>query len=68
MDVNLVNSVLVTNPKFLYWFCQVQVQHTIDPSGIIDDLYALACSPNPWVASYATCIVNRKRFHTKNRE
>lgn len=32
------------------------------------DLYALACGPDRWAASYAACIINGKRFHTKQRE
>ncbi|XP_041001632.1 uncharacterized protein LOC121247331 [Juglans microcarpa x Juglans regia] len=40
----------------------------IRPSEVTDDIYALACGPDPWVASYAGCIMNGVRFHTKERE
>ncbi|XP_042964558.1 uncharacterized protein LOC122298763 [Carya illinoinensis] len=35
---------------------------------ISDELYALACGPEPTVASYAGCIMNGIRFHTKEPE
>ena len=38
------------------------------PTTISDELYALACGPEPTVASYAGCIMNGVQFHTKERE
>ncbi|XP_042964595.1 uncharacterized protein LOC122298807 [Carya illinoinensis] len=47
---------------------KVQEQHMTNPLDVNADLYALACRPERWVASYAACIIHGKRFHTKNRE
>ncbi|XP_035544633.1 uncharacterized protein LOC118348016 [Juglans regia] len=38
------------------------------PEEVSDDLYALACGPDPWVSSYTGCIMNGTRFHTAQRE
>ncbi|XP_035547426.1 uncharacterized protein LOC118348940 [Juglans regia] len=55
--------------EFPSWFKQrVQDQRTGNPPRVSADLYALACGPDPWVASYAACIINGKRFHTKQLE
>ncbi|XP_041016141.1 uncharacterized protein LOC121258662 [Juglans microcarpa x Juglans regia] len=55
--------------EFPTWFKQrVQDQRTGNPPRVSADLYALACGPDPWVASYAACIINGKRFHTKQLE
>ncbi|XP_035549023.1 uncharacterized protein LOC108993538 isoform X1 [Juglans regia] len=55
--------------EFPSWFKQrVQEQRITNPLDVTADLYALACGPEPTVASYAACIVNGKRFHTKQRE
>ncbi|KAF5480681.1 hypothetical protein F2P56_001412 [Juglans regia] len=43
----------------------VQDQRTINPLDVSADLYALACGPDRWVATYSTCIINGKRFRTK---
>ncbi|KAF5442607.1 hypothetical protein F2P56_035247 [Juglans regia] len=55
--------------EFPTWFKQhIQEQrreHTLDVSA---NLYALACGPDLWVVTYAACIINGKRFHTKQRE
>ncbi|XP_040986463.1 uncharacterized protein LOC121234561 [Juglans microcarpa x Juglans regia] len=55
--------------EFPTWFKQRiqehRTSHTLDVSA---DLYALACGPDRWVATYAACIINGKRFHTKQRE
>ncbi|XP_041003891.1 uncharacterized protein LOC121249242 [Juglans microcarpa x Juglans regia] len=42
--------------------------HARTPPEVTDDIYALACSPDPLVASYASCIMNGIRFHTKDLE
>ncbi|XP_042962406.1 uncharacterized protein LOC122296669 [Carya illinoinensis] len=39
-----------------------------NPEEVSDDLYALACGPDPWGASYSGCITNGIRFHTKKGE
>ncbi|KAF5450443.1 hypothetical protein F2P56_030797 [Juglans regia] len=44
---------------------RVQEQRRMDPSAISADLYAIACGPDPCVASYAACVINGKRFHIK---
>ncbi|XP_035538474.1 uncharacterized protein LOC118343797 [Juglans regia] len=55
--------------EFPTWFKQRiqehRTSHTLDVSA---DLYALACGPDRWVATYVACIINGKRFHTKQRE
>ncbi|XP_040994301.1 uncharacterized protein LOC121240842 [Juglans microcarpa x Juglans regia] len=51
--------------QFPSWF---KSRRAIRPSEVINDIYALACGPDPWVASYAGCIMNGVRFHTKERE
>ncbi|XP_042973519.1 uncharacterized protein LOC122305193 [Carya illinoinensis] len=47
---------------------RVQEQRITNPLDVNADLYALGCGPERWVASYAACIINGKRFHTKERE
>ncbi|XP_042983179.1 uncharacterized protein LOC122312596 [Carya illinoinensis] len=47
---------------------RVQDQRITNPLDVADDLYALVCGPERWVASYTACIINGKRFHTKQRE
>ncbi|KAF5470111.1 hypothetical protein F2P56_010651 [Juglans regia] len=55
--------------EFPSWFKQrVQEQRITNPLDVTADMYALACGPERYVASYAACIVNGKRFHTKQRE
>ncbi|XP_041024342.1 uncharacterized protein LOC121264987 [Juglans microcarpa x Juglans regia] len=55
--------------KFPYWFkSHIQSLLADNPGEVSKDLYALACGPNPWGASYSGCITNGIRFHTKNRE
>ncbi|XP_042980243.1 uncharacterized protein LOC122310427 [Carya illinoinensis] len=55
--------------EFPIWFKQrVLDQRNNNPLEVSQDLYALACGPDRWVASYAACIINGKRFHTKSRE
>ncbi|XP_040994376.1 uncharacterized protein LOC121240926 [Juglans microcarpa x Juglans regia] len=53
--------------EFSTWFKQREhrTSHALDVSA---DLYALACGPDRWVATYAACIINEKKFHTKQRE
>ncbi|XP_042973009.1 uncharacterized protein LOC122304812 [Carya illinoinensis] len=47
---------------------RVQDQRITNPLGVTGDLYALACGPERWVASYTACVINGKRFHMKQRE
>ncbi|XP_042971135.1 uncharacterized protein LOC122303420 [Carya illinoinensis] len=47
---------------------RVQDKHITNPRDVTDDLYALACGPERWVASYTACIIHGKRFHTKQRK
>ncbi|XP_042962594.1 uncharacterized protein LOC122296863 [Carya illinoinensis] len=55
--------------KFPIWFKQrVLDQRNNNPLDVSQDLYVLACGPDRWVALYAACIINGKRFHTKSRE
>ncbi|XP_035546653.1 uncharacterized protein LOC118348671 [Juglans regia] len=42
--------------------------HAKTPPEVTDDIYALACGPDPLVASYAGCIMNGIRFHTNDLE
>ncbi|XP_040994342.1 uncharacterized protein LOC121240884 [Juglans microcarpa x Juglans regia] len=42
--------------------------HAKTPLEVTDDIYALACGPDPLVASYAGCIMNGIRFHTNDLE
>ncbi|XP_042944797.1 uncharacterized protein LOC122278674 isoform X2 [Carya illinoinensis] len=54
---------------FELWFkTRVIGQRNLNPLDVSADLYALACGPESWVASYAGCIISGKRFHTKRRE
>ncbi|KAF5459572.1 hypothetical protein F2P56_019511 [Juglans regia] len=68
--LNYPHSVDRTHEKqFPRWLKErVQDQRAVNPSDISADLYAIACGPDPWVASYVGCIVNGKRFHTKALE
>ncbi|XP_040999482.1 uncharacterized protein LOC121256215 [Juglans microcarpa x Juglans regia] len=55
--------------EFPTWFKKRVQDHRItNPLDVTADLYALACGPERWVTSYATCIINGKRFYTKQRE
>ncbi|XP_042958210.1 uncharacterized protein LOC122293820 [Carya illinoinensis] len=55
--------------NFPTWFKHRIQEHRIkNPHDVSEDLYALACGPDRWVASYAASIINGKRFHTKQRE
>ncbi|XP_042972709.1 uncharacterized protein LOC122304500 [Carya illinoinensis] len=55
--------------EFATWFKHcIQEHRTKNPLEVSVDLYALACGPDHWVASYDACIINGKRFHTKDRE
>ncbi|XP_035543533.1 uncharacterized protein LOC108995430 [Juglans regia] len=55
--------------QFPAWFrSRIRELRAIRPGEITDDIYALACGPDPRVASYAGCIMNGVRFHTKERE
>ncbi|XP_042969114.1 uncharacterized protein LOC122301803 [Carya illinoinensis] len=40
----------------------------LNPDEVTNELYALACGPDPWVGLYSGCIMNGIRFHTKDRE
>ncbi|XP_035547370.1 uncharacterized protein LOC118348907 [Juglans regia] len=54
--------------EFPGWFKKrVQTMRKDTPTEVVDDLYALACDPESLIRSYAACIVNGKRFHTKHR-
>ncbi|XP_041001830.1 uncharacterized protein LOC121247540 [Juglans microcarpa x Juglans regia] len=55
--------------KFPTWFkSKIQDLRKNNPSEVSEDLYALACGPEPWVVSYSACIMNGIRFHTRNHE
>ncbi|XP_042973064.1 uncharacterized protein LOC122304867 [Carya illinoinensis] len=55
--------------QFLSWFrAHIAELHAMTPPEVTDDIYALACGPDPLVASYHGCIMNGIRFHTKNLE
>ncbi|XP_018846609.2 uncharacterized protein LOC109010287 [Juglans regia] len=55
--------------KFPDWFkSHIQSLRADNLGQVSEDLYALACGPDPWGASYSGCITNGIRFHTKNRE
>ncbi|KAF5467964.1 hypothetical protein F2P56_012164 [Juglans regia] len=55
--------------EFPSWFRKrIQALRATDPLNVSDDLYAIACGPDPWVGSYSGCIMNGIRFHTKLRE
>ncbi|XP_042939624.1 uncharacterized protein LOC122274674 [Carya illinoinensis] len=45
---------------------KVQQLRSENEDEVTDDIYALACGPDPWVASYDACIMNGIRFHTEN--
>ncbi|XP_042972802.1 uncharacterized protein LOC122304609 [Carya illinoinensis] len=47
---------------------EIQNLRVNNPGDVSDDLYALACGPDPWVVSYSGCIMNGIRFHTRQRE
>ncbi|XP_042946082.1 uncharacterized protein LOC122279468 [Carya illinoinensis] len=55
--------------QFPSWFkTRIQNLCVSNPGEVSEDLYALACGPDPWVASYSGCIINGIRFHTRQRE
>ncbi|XP_042958053.1 uncharacterized protein LOC122293566 [Carya illinoinensis] len=68
--VSNLNSIERTQQtEFPIWFKQrVLDQRSKNPLDVSPDLYALACGPDRWIASYAACVINVKRFHTKSRE
>ncbi|XP_042957921.1 uncharacterized protein LOC122293417 [Carya illinoinensis] len=53
---------------FIIFNQKIQEHRTQHPHDVSADLYALACGPNRWVASYDACIINGKRFHTRQLE
>ncbi|XP_042948658.1 uncharacterized protein LOC122281329 [Carya illinoinensis] len=62
-----VDSLHATN--FPNWFkSHIQNLRVNNPGDVSDDLYALACGPDPWVVSYSGCIMNGIGFHTRQRE
>ncbi|XP_042952408.1 uncharacterized protein LOC122289468 isoform X2 [Carya illinoinensis] len=72
---NIVKDQSITNierrheSEFPSWFRKhIQALRARDPDQVSDDLYAIACGPDHWVASYTGCIMNGIRFHTKHRE
>ncbi|XP_042979992.1 uncharacterized protein LOC122310182 [Carya illinoinensis] len=55
--------------EFGKWFKNhIRELRILNPYEVTDELYALACGPDPWVGSYSGCIINGIRFHTKDRE
>ncbi|KAF5468939.1 hypothetical protein F2P56_013047 [Juglans regia] len=55
--------------EFPKWFKQrIKHLHSQNAPEVSDQLYALACGPDPQVAFYNGCIVNGVRFHTKECE
>ncbi|XP_042974577.1 uncharacterized protein LOC122306207 [Carya illinoinensis] len=55
--------------QFPSWFrARIRELRAVRPTEVSDDIYALACGPDPWVASYARCIMNGVRFHTMEHE
>ncbi|XP_042950337.1 uncharacterized protein LOC122282453 [Carya illinoinensis] len=57
------------NDEFFSVFSQkIREKRAMNPASVRDEIYALACGPDKWVASYAGCIMNGIRFQTKDRE
>ncbi|XP_042974567.1 uncharacterized protein LOC122306194 [Carya illinoinensis] len=55
--------------QFPSWFrARIAELHAMTPPEVTDDIYALACGPDPLVASYHGCIMNGIRFHSKKLE
>ncbi|XP_042972744.1 uncharacterized protein LOC122304538 [Carya illinoinensis] len=55
--------------QFPSWFrARIRELRAVRPTEVTEDIYALACGPDPWVTSYNGCIMNGVRFHTKERE
>ncbi|XP_042988691.1 uncharacterized protein LOC122316221 [Carya illinoinensis] len=55
--------------QFPSWFRSlIRELRAVSPTEVTDEIYALACGPDPCVASYAGCIMNGVRFHTQERE
>ncbi|XP_042950023.1 uncharacterized protein LOC122282129 [Carya illinoinensis] len=55
--------------QFPMWFrTRIAELHAMTPPAVTDDIFALACGPDPLVARYASCIMNGIRFHTKELE
>ncbi|XP_042983181.1 uncharacterized protein LOC122312597 [Carya illinoinensis] len=55
--------------EFSTWFKKrVQDQRIVNLQDVSTDLYTLACGPDLWVATYSACIINGKRFHSKQSE
>ncbi|XP_040990902.1 uncharacterized protein LOC121238122 [Juglans microcarpa x Juglans regia] len=68
-DQSLTNIERRHEIEFPSWFKKrIQALRAGDPNQVSDDLYAIASGPDPWVASYAGCIMNGIRFLTKHRE
>ncbi|XP_042980213.1 uncharacterized protein LOC122310386 [Carya illinoinensis] len=58
-----------SNEEFFSVFSQkIREKRAMDRTSVRDEIYALACGPDKWVASYAGCIMNGIRFQTKDRE
>ncbi|XP_042964708.1 uncharacterized protein LOC122298930 [Carya illinoinensis] len=68
-DECVINIDSVYENQFPLWFKEhIRQLRNSSLDEVSDDLYALACGPDPWVASYTSCIMNGTRFHTKHRE
>ncbi|XP_042972746.1 uncharacterized protein LOC122304540 [Carya illinoinensis] len=56
------------DPSLSVFVQKIAELHAKSPPTVTDDIFALACGPDPLVASYAGCIMNGIRFHTKQLE
>ncbi|XP_042939338.1 uncharacterized protein LOC122274358 [Carya illinoinensis] len=67
-DASLANVERRHQNEFSNWFrTRIQDLRSANRENVSDDIYALACGPDPWVASFSACIMNGTRFHTLRR-
>ncbi|KAF5470851.1 hypothetical protein F2P56_011339 [Juglans regia] len=55
-------------PSLFVFSQKIAELHAKTPPEVTDDIYALACGPDPLIASYVGCIMNGIQFHTKDLE
>ncbi|XP_042958983.1 uncharacterized protein LOC122294369 isoform X3 [Carya illinoinensis] len=64
--LNQISGAALQMQRELQWF-KIQELRLENPNDVSDDIYALACGPDPWVQSFSACIMNGTRFHTVSR-
>ncbi|XP_042983238.1 uncharacterized protein LOC122312643 [Carya illinoinensis] len=68
-DEGVINIDDMHECQFSLWFKnRIRQLRSSSPDLVSDDLYTLACGPEPWVSSYSSCIMNGTKFRTKQQE